>query len=46
MRAVCQGIDVVIHLGGLNREHRWEQILSTNINGTYTVFEARRRNDG
>lgn len=39
----CEGADAVIHLGGLSREAPWEQILETNIHGTYTVFEAARR---
>lgn len=43
MRQACTGVDVVIHLGGLSTEHPWDQVLETNINGTYTVFEAARR---
>ncbi|HWG28560.1 NAD-dependent epimerase/dehydratase family protein [Actinospica sp.] len=43
MVSACEGVDAVIHLGGLSTEHSWEQILDANINGTYTVFEAARR---
>jgi uronate dehydrogenase len=40
---VMQGIDCVIHLGGVPREDAWEPILQSNIVGTYNVFEAARR---
>jgi nucleoside-diphosphate-sugar epimerase len=32
-----------IHLGGLSGEGPWADILDVNINGTYTVLEAARR---
>ena len=38
-----QGIDCVVHLGGVPREDAWEPILQSNIVGTYNVFEAARR---
>lgn len=41
-RAV-QGVDAIVHLGGLPVEHPWEQILHANIVGNYNVFEAARR---
>jgi uronate dehydrogenase len=43
MVEVCQGVDAVIHLGGLAGEAPWERILEVNINGTHNVFEAARR---
>ncbi|WP_041939161.1 MULTISPECIES: NAD-dependent epimerase/dehydratase family protein [Frankia] len=43
MEQACAGVDVVIHLGAIAEETAWEKILDTNINGTYTVFEAARR---
>ncbi|MEE1783153.1 NAD(P)-dependent oxidoreductase [Streptomyces sp. SP17BM10] len=43
MRAACEGVDAVIHLGGISLEAPWERILHVNIHGTYTVFEAARR---
>lgn len=43
MRAACEGVDAVIHLGGISGEAPWERILDVNIHGTYTVFEAARR---
>ena len=39
----CQGVDAVIHLGGIAAEAPWDKILDVNINGTYNVFEAARR---
>ncbi|MCG6858773.1 MAG: NAD(P)-dependent oxidoreductase [Salaquimonas sp.] len=39
------GIDAVIHLGGIPGEDTWENILRSNIEGTYNVFEAARLND-
>ncbi|MFF3569565.1 NAD-dependent epimerase/dehydratase family protein [Nocardia jiangxiensis] len=38
--AACQGVDAVIHLGGISREDSWERILEVNIDGTHTVLEA------
>ncbi|TDV57329.1 NAD-dependent epimerase/dehydratase family protein [Actinophytocola oryzae] len=43
MTAACADVDAVLHLGGLSTEHPWEQILPTNIDGTYKVLEAARR---
>ncbi len=43
MTAACAEVDAVLHLGGLATEHGWDDILATNIDGTYKVFEAARR---
>jgi hypothetical protein len=43
LTAACDGVDAVIHLGGIATEGPWEAILSVNIDGTYLVFEAARR---
>lgn len=42
MAAACEGVDVLIHLGGHSRENSWEATLDVNINGTHTVLEAAR----
>jgi nucleoside-diphosphate-sugar epimerase len=42
MHVACADVDVVIHLGGLSREGAWQDILETNIHGTYCVLEAAR----
>jgi NAD(P)-dependent dehydrogenase (short-subunit alcohol dehydrogenase family) len=39
----CEGVDAVLHLGGISVEAPWADILDVNVNGTYTVFEAARR---
>ena len=36
-------VDAVVHLGGIPVEDRWEDILRTNIDGTYHAIEAARR---
>ncbi len=42
MRAACEGVDAVIHLGGISVEGPWADILSANIDGTRVVLEAAR----
>ena len=36
-------VDVVVHLGAIPEEDRFERLLRANIEGTYHVFEAARR---
>ncbi|MGH3646982.1 MAG: NAD-dependent epimerase/dehydratase family protein [Micromonosporaceae bacterium] len=43
LTAACQGVDAIIHLGGLSGEYSWDKILQTNIHGTYSAYEAARR---
>ncbi|RZS43112.1 nucleoside-diphosphate-sugar epimerase [Herbihabitans rhizosphaerae] len=42
MARACDGVDAVIHLGGLSRENTWADTVEININGTHTVLEAAR----
>lgn len=44
MLAATSDVDVVVHLGGLASEASWDEILHTNVHGTYCVLEAARRN--
>lgn len=44
MERALAGTDAVIHLGGIHREKPWEQILGTNVTGTYVTLEAARSN--
>ncbi|MBM9463227.1 NAD(P)-dependent oxidoreductase [Aeromicrobium sp. YIM 150415] len=37
------GVDVVVHMAGKADEGEWEEILASNIHGTYCVLEAARR---
>ena len=43
VRTLVQGVDCVVHLGGIAMEDAWEKILPANIAGCYNVFEAARR---
>lgn len=38
-----KGCDAVLHFGAISIEGTFDQILDTNINGTYNVFEGARR---
>ncbi len=40
--ALLQGVDAVVHLGGVSTEHSFETVLPTNILGSYHVYEAAR----
>jgi len=43
VHALLEGVDAVVHLGGVSTEQPWEAILPANIVGTYNVYEAARR---
>ncbi|HEY1573807.1 MAG TPA: NAD(P)-dependent oxidoreductase [Pseudonocardiaceae bacterium] len=38
--AACADVSAVVHLGGHSREQAWDDILTTNIDGTHTVLAA------
>ncbi|WP_032377522.1 NAD-dependent epimerase/dehydratase family protein [Rhodococcoides fascians] len=38
--AAVDGVDAILHLGGLSTEDSWANILSVNVDGTQAVFEA------
>jgi len=40
---MVDGVDGIVHLGGISGESEWESILQSNIAGTYNLFEAARR---
>ena len=42
MQALLEGVDAVIHLGGVSTEQPWEAILPANIVGAYNLYEAAR----
>jgi len=44
MRAALQGMEGVIHLGGIPREAEIGDMLRTNVLGTYNLYEAAREN--
>lgn len=41
--SACEGVDVIVHLGGKADEASFDEILGANIIGTYHIFEAARR---
>ena len=43
VQGVVEGVDAVVHLGGIASEDTWEAIRDVNIDGTYDVFESARR---
>jgi NAD+ dependent glucose-6-phosphate dehydrogenase len=44
MLAACEGIDAVVHMAGVPHvAASWPEALTTNINGTYNVYEAAHR---
>lgn len=44
IRPAFEGMDAVIHLAAVTSvEASWDEVLATNIVGTYNVFEAARR---
>lgn len=43
VEAAMQGIDCVVHLGGVSVEDSWDKVLPANIAGCYNVFEAAYR---
>ena len=43
MLAAVEGVDAIVHFGGAALEAPWEAVLSSNIVGSYNIFEAARR---
>jgi uronate dehydrogenase len=43
VRAATAGMDAVVHLAGIASEAPFEDILGSNIDGTFQVFDAARR---
>ena len=41
--ALLEGVDAVVHMGGVSTEQPWEAILPANIVGAYNLYEAARR---
>jgi uronate dehydrogenase len=44
MLGLLQGVDAVVHLGGVSTEQPWEPILAANIVGMVNLYEAARLN--
>ena len=41
--AACEGVDAIVHFGGIPVEGRWAEILDANIRGSYHIYEGARR---
>jgi len=41
--ALCEGVDAVVHMGGVSTEKTWESILDANIVGMVNLYEGARR---
>jgi uronate dehydrogenase len=42
MHALLEGVDAVVHMGGVSTEQSWEAILAGNIVGIVNLYEAAR----
>lgn len=40
---LVDGVDGIVHLGGMSVENTFETILDSNLRGTYNLFEAARK---
>lgn len=43
VRALLEGVDAVVHMGGVSTEQPWDQILAGNIVGMANLYEAARK---
>ncbi len=41
--SAVQGCDCIVHLGAKANEGTWDEVLHSNIMGTYNIYEAARR---
>jgi uronate dehydrogenase len=44
MLGLLQGVDAVVHMGGVSTEQPWEPILAGNIVGMVNLYESARKN--
>jgi uronate dehydrogenase len=43
VHALLDGVDAIVHLGGVSTEQPWARILRANIEGVFHLYEAARR---
>ena len=43
VHALLEGVDAIVHMGGISVERAFEAILDANIRGTFHIYEAARR---
>ncbi len=41
---LTQGVDAIVHFGGVPMERSWDSILNANIRGSYHIYEGARKN--
>lgn len=41
--AATAGVDAIVHMGGAPLERPWQEILDSNIRGSYHIFEGARK---
>lgn len=39
----CEGVDAIVHFGGAPMERPWQEVLDSNIRGSYHIYEAARK---
>lgn len=42
--ALTEGVDAIVHFGGVPLERSWDAILNANIRGSYHIYEGARKN--
>ena len=42
--SLTQGVDAIVHFGGVPMERSWDSILNANIRGSYHIYEGARKN--
>ncbi|PTX05082.1 NAD-dependent epimerase/dehydratase family protein [Pararhodobacter aggregans] len=41
--AAVEGVDAIVHFGGAPLERPWQEVLDSNIRGSYHIYEAARK---
>lgn len=41
--AMCAGVDAIVHFGGAPLERPWQEVLDSNIRGSYHIYEGARK---
>jgi uronate dehydrogenase len=44
IHAATEGVDAIVHFGGVPLERSWDAILNANIRGSYHIYEGARKN--
>ena len=43
VRRLCEGVDAIVHLGGIANEAAWPELLQSNIAGVINLYEGARK---